>query len=47
MWKKYIMMEIKKYGKIISVRFRDKTLGYQYSTMEIKNEQGRVYREGT
>jgi len=45
-WKKYIMMEIKKYGKIISVRFRDKTLGYQYSTMEIKNEQGRVYREG-
>lgn len=45
-WKKYIEYEKQKNGKIRSVRFRDKSLGYQYSTMEIKMEDGRVARGG-
>lgn len=45
-WKKYVDMIEEKRGKIKSVRFRDKTLGYQYSTMEIKDEKGGVDRGG-
>lgn len=45
-WRKYIDMETKKYGDMSSIRFRDKTLGYQYSTMELKPENGKVLRGG-
>ncbi len=45
-WKKYVAFLENKYGKISSIRFRDKTLGYQYSTMEIIFENGKVLREG-
>lgn len=45
-WKKYIEMETYKYGTIQSIRFRDKTLGYQYSTMELLDSNGNVYRGG-
>lgn len=45
-WRKYIGYIEKKYGEIKSVRFRDKTLGYQYSTMEIVTESGKTLREG-
>lgn len=44
-WKKYIEMETKTRGKCI-IRFRDKTLGYQYSTMEIKDQKGIITRDG-
>ena len=43
-WEKYVEMEKKKWGSIASVRFRDKTLGYQFSTMEIKNNEGIITR---
>lgn len=45
-WKKYISFEQRRHGKIQSVRFRDKTLGYQYSTMELKTTDGKVDRGG-
>lgn len=45
-WKKYIAMEVKKHGQLKSIRFRDKTLGYQYSTMELRDETGNIYRGG-
>lgn len=45
-WKKYIDMETCKYGDMSSIRFRDKTLGYQYSTMELKNTNGKILRGG-
>ncbi|MFI3327166.1 MAG: Coenzyme F420 hydrogenase/dehydrogenase, beta subunit C-terminal domain [Clostridia bacterium] len=45
-WNKYFELATTKYGEIKSVRFRDKTLGYQYSTMEIVTENGKVYRDG-
>lgn len=45
-WKKYIAMETERYGDMQSIRFRDKTLGYQYSTMELKDNRGNVYRGG-
>lgn len=45
-WEKYITMMNEKHGQISSVRFRDKTLGYQYSTMEIKDSDGKTYRDG-
>lgn len=45
-WKKYIEMTETVQGKISSVRFRDKTLGYQYSTMEMKYKRGTVNRGG-
>ena len=44
-WKKYFAWENAK-GAISSVRFRDKTLGYQYSTMKIKRRDGSVFRGG-
>ena len=44
-WKKYIEY-LKVKGKLSSVKFRDKTLGYQYSTMEIKYCNGRIDRNG-
>lgn len=45
-WKKYIEMEQRERGKVQSVRFRDKALGYQYSTMELKTNDGKTYRAG-
>lgn len=45
-WKKYIDNFVIKNGKQKSIRFRDKTLGYQYSTMEMIGEDGRVHRGG-
>lgn len=45
-WRKYIAMEIEKCGQLKSVRFRDKALGYQYSTMELTDENGKIYRGG-
>lgn len=44
-WRKYIDMETSSRGEC-TVRFRDKALGYQYSTMEIKDENGLVTRGG-
>ena len=46
LWKKYVSMEQRKLGGKISVRFRDKSLGYQYSTMVIENDKSVVYRGG-
>lgn len=45
-WKKYIQYEVEQRGEMSSVRFRDKTLGYQYSTMELKSKDGKTYRGG-
>lgn len=45
-WKKYISMVNEKNCRVKSVRFRDKTLGYQYSTMELKLADGKTYRDG-
>ncbi len=45
-WDKYIQYEVEQKGKLYSVRFRDKTLGYQYSTMELKAKDGKIYRGG-
>ena len=45
-WKKYIGMETCKHGTMQSIRFRDKALGYQYSTMELVDSQGNIYRGG-
>lgn len=44
-WKKYFAWENAK-GTITSVRFRDKSLGYQYSTMKIKKRDGSVCQGG-
>ncbi len=45
-WEKYIKYEVEQKGEISSVRFRDKTLGYQYSTMELKSKVEKTYRGG-
>lgn len=45
-WKRYIENEAEKRGKISSIKFRDKTLGYQYSTIKIVNDKG-VSRDGS
>lgn len=45
-WDKYVQYEIQRKGELSSVKFRDKTLGYQYSTMEIKTKDGKTYRGG-
>lgn len=45
-WKKYIEMETCEHGTMQSIRFRDKALGYQYSTMELVDSQGNIYRGG-
>lgn len=45
-WEKYIEYEVGKKGEFSSIRFRDKTLGYQYSTMELKEKGGKIYRGG-
>ena len=45
-WEKYIKYEVEQKGEMSSVRFRDKTLGYQYSTMELKSKDGKTYRGG-
>ena len=44
-WKKYFAWENAKEA-ISYVRFRDKTLGYQYSTMKIKRCDGSISRGG-
>lgn len=44
-WKKYTDQIQKDHGKIRNVRFRDKELGYQYSTMVIQTEDGVTQRE--
>ena len=43
-WEKYIQYEVEQKGEMSSIRFRDKTLGYQYSTMELKNKEEKTYR---
>lgn len=45
-WKRYIEMKVSEKGTMKSIRFRDKSLGYQYSTMEMKSADGTVYRGG-
>ena len=45
-WEKYIQHEVKQKGELSSIRFRDKSLGYQYSTMELKAVNGKKFREG-
>ena len=45
-WEKYIKYEVDNKGEISSIRFRDKTLGYQYSTMQLKTKNGKCYRGG-
>ena len=37
---------LKQKGKLSSVRFRDKSLGYQYSTMEVVYKDGKIERNG-
>lgn len=44
-WKKYLDWENQK-KKIVSVRFRDKKLGYQYSTMVLAAKDGSIQRDG-
>ena len=44
-WKKYTDY-LKRKGKLSSVRFRDKSLGYQYSTMEVVYKDGKIERNG-
>lgn len=44
-WKSYTSYLREKYGDIQEIRFRDKGLGYQYSTLYIKTQDGE-YREG-
>lgn len=46
LWRKYLNIFSENNGDIASIRFRDKALGYQYSTMEIKNKNGKIYRGG-
>lgn len=45
-WRKYVEMQNKVHGEIEKIRFRDKTLGYQYSTMEMKMKNGNIFRGG-
>lgn len=44
-WRKYTDY-LKRKGKLSSVRFRDKSLGYQYSTMEVVYKDGIIERNG-
>lgn len=45
-WDKYIMMKEKELGHLKSIRFRDKALGYQYSTMCLISDEGKKQRGG-
>lgn len=45
-WRKYITYLNQNNEGIKSLRFRDKSLGYQYSTMEIRYQNGKIAREG-
>lgn len=45
-WRKYITNFVCNNGEQKSIRFRDKTLGYQYSTMELVGLEGKVNRGG-
>lgn len=45
-WGKYINFEQEQKGNLSSIRFRDKAVGYQYSTMVLKTKDGREYRRG-
>lgn len=44
-WKKYNRY-LKSKGELENIVFRDKTFGYQYSTMEVRYKDGRVERNG-
>lgn len=44
-WRKYVNEVLKKQGEIKDIKFRDKGLGYQYSTMKIEYDKF-VQREG-
>lgn len=44
-WKKYNEY-LKRKGELGSIRFRDKSLGYQYSTMEVVYKEGKIDRNG-
>lgn len=44
-WKKYSNF-LKEKGKIKEIIFRDKELGYQYSTMKVEYEDGKIERNG-
>lgn len=46
-WRKYKNHLDIKCGTIENVRFRDKSLGYQYSTMAVKNKDGKIFRNGS
>ena len=45
-WNRYIHYIQEKYGSLSNVRFRDKDLGYQYSTMKIQSSDGKILRNG-
>lgn len=45
-WRKYVKYLVDENGKIKNIRFRDKSLGYQYSTMKIEYENNIIAREG-
>ena len=45
-WGRYIRAKEKRLGHLKSIRFRDKSLGYQYSTMCIESDYGKIERGG-
>lgn len=45
-WRRYLAAKREKYGNIKEIRFRDKTLGYQYSTMVMETDNGVLFRDG-
>ncbi len=45
-WKKYTDFLTAEHGNVTEVRFRDKGLGYQYSTMTVKCQDGFFSRDG-
>ena len=45
-WKSYVEWLSNK-GHISSIRFRDKELGYQYSTMKVSYQSGKTIRKGS
>lgn len=45
-WRLFIHSLNEHHGEVTSVKFRDKELGYQYSTMLIETKNGNIQREG-
>ena len=45
-WETYIGDFVNRFGKQNTIRFRDKSLGYQYSTMELVGADGKIHRGG-